>query len=75
MNKSGPQKCPWTSSEKRKKPTKNENTAMSEMCIGFGASDKASYYQQPDDSHSVFEATAMGSSQQKIELSDEKGRN
>ena len=31
MNKTGPWKCPWTNSKKRKKQTKNENTAMSEQ--------------------------------------------
>ena len=31
MNKPRPRKCPWTSSKKRKKQTKNENTAMSEQ--------------------------------------------
>ena len=31
MNKPRPWKCPWTSSKKRKKRTKNENTAMSEQ--------------------------------------------
>ena len=30
MNKPRPWKCPWTSSKKRKKRTKNENTAMNE---------------------------------------------
>ena len=73
MNQPGPRKCPWTSSKKRKKRTKNENTASSELSeLGFVASDKGSCN---DDSHSEFEATAMGSSRQKIELRDEKGRN
>ena len=31
MNKPRPWKCPWTSSKKRKKRTKNENTAMNEQ--------------------------------------------
>ena len=31
MNKPRPWKCPWTSSKKRKKRTKNENTAMKEQ--------------------------------------------
>ena len=31
MNKPRPCRCPWTSSKKRKKRTKNENTAMSEQ--------------------------------------------
>ena len=31
MNKPKPWKCPWTSSKKRKKRTKNENTAMNEQ--------------------------------------------
>ena len=31
MNKPRPWKCPWTSSKKRKKQTKNENTAMNEQ--------------------------------------------
>ena len=30
MNKHRPWKCPWTSSKKRKKRIKNENTAMNE---------------------------------------------
>lgn len=76
MNKPGPRKCPWTSSKKRKKRTKNENAAMSEQAkLGLAASDKGSYYQQEwsDDSDSEFEATAMGSSRQKIESRAEKG--
>ena len=31
MNKPRPWKCPWTSSKKRKKRTKNENTALNEQ--------------------------------------------
>ena len=31
MNKPRPWKCPWTSSKKRKKRTKNENTATNEQ--------------------------------------------
>ena len=31
MNKPRPWKCPWTSSKKRKKRTKNENTTMNEQ--------------------------------------------
>ena len=31
MNKPRPWKCPWTSSKKQKKRTKNENTAMNEQ--------------------------------------------
>ena len=31
MNKPRQWKCPWTSSKKRKKQTKNENTAMNEQ--------------------------------------------
>ena len=31
MNKSRPWKCPWTSSKKRRKRTKNENTALNEQ--------------------------------------------
>ena len=31
MNKPIPWKCPWTSSKKRKKRTRNENTAMNEQ--------------------------------------------
>ena len=31
MNKSRPWKCPWTTSKKRKKRTKNENTAMNKQ--------------------------------------------
>ena len=31
MNKPRSWKCPWTSSKKRKKRTKNENTAMNEQ--------------------------------------------
>ena len=31
MNKPRPWKCPWTSSKKRKKRTKTENTATSEQ--------------------------------------------
>ena len=31
MNKSRSWKCPWTTSKKRKKRTKNENTAMNEQ--------------------------------------------
>ena len=31
MNKPRPWKCPWTSSKKRKKRTKNENTAINEQ--------------------------------------------
>ena len=31
INKPRPWKCPWTSSKKRKKRTKNENTAMNEQ--------------------------------------------
>lgn len=76
MNKPGPQKSPWTSSKKQKKRTKNENAAMSKQAkLGLAVSDKGSYYQQEwsDDSYSKFEATAMGSSRQKIKLRAEKG--
>ena len=31
MNKPRPWKCPWTISKKRKKRTKNENTALNEQ--------------------------------------------
>ena len=64
MNKPGPRKSLWTSLEKRKKRTKKENTATDEQAkLGFATSGKGSYYQQKwsDDSHSEFEATAMGS--------------
>ena len=36
MNKPRPGKCPWTSSKKRKKRTKNENTAINEQAIADG---------------------------------------
>ena len=51
---------------------------MSEQAkLGLAASGKGSYYQQKwsDNSYSEFDATAMGSSSQKIESREKKGRN
>ena len=65
MNKPGPWKCPWTSSKKQKKQTKNKNTAVSKQPkVDLAASDKGGL---------IVEAMAMGSSQQKIESRAEKG--
>lgn len=75
LSKHRPQKCPWSSSKKRKKRRKTETITMNEGAkSGLAASDKGSYYQQCFSSSSDSdEDEPVGSSRQKIEYKEQKG--